>query len=159
MSLKLFHPYRPILTPLQTVQIQMRQLVSSPPIGIYTVCHSVIALWLKSQSATMDVFKLRDGRVHIRNLGVNKRINLHVFTDIVHRFVTMFIVPVVALSRVESHTVFLAINLIGFSWRPVCIFFYTRVGPSPHPFLLDLQIIACRPKLIFSSCDNRISVI
>ena len=55
-----FHSYRPIQIPLQTVQVQMRRLVTSRLIRIYTVCHSVIDFWLKPLFATMDVYKLSD---------------------------------------------------------------------------------------------------
>ena len=65
-----FHPFRPIQICLQTGQVQMWQLVMSCLIWIYTVCHSVIDFWLKPLFATMGVSRFRDGRVHVRNLGV-----------------------------------------------------------------------------------------
>ena len=39
-------------------------------IRIYTVCHFVIYFWLKPQFATTAVSKFWDGRVHVRNLGM-----------------------------------------------------------------------------------------
>ena len=53
--------------PLQTVQIQMRWLVTSRLIRIYTFCLSVTDFWLNHLFATMDVSKFRNGRVHFRN--------------------------------------------------------------------------------------------
>ena len=62
-----FHPYRPIQVPLQTVQIQMRQLVTSRLIRICTVCHSVFHFKLKHLFASMAMSKFKAGRLHFRN--------------------------------------------------------------------------------------------
>ena len=51
------------------MHIQLRQLVMSWLIRIYTVCHSIIDFWLKPLFATMSLSKFRDGRIHVRNLG------------------------------------------------------------------------------------------
>ena len=79
-----FHPRSPIQIPLQRVQIQMRWLVMSHLIRIYTVCHSyqdlhccysVIDFWLKLLFATMDMSKFRERRVYCRNSGAKELTN------------------------------------------------------------------------------------
>ena len=60
----------PRQTHLQTVQIQIRWLVTSRLIWICTVCHSVIDLSLNPLFATVDVSKFSDERVHLRNSSV-----------------------------------------------------------------------------------------
>ena len=45
----------------------MRRLLTSHLIRIYTVCYSVIDLWLKLLFTTMNVSKFKDGRVDCRN--------------------------------------------------------------------------------------------
>ena len=67
-----FNPFVPEdqYSTLQTVQIQMRRLIMSRLIRIFIVCHAVVDISLKPLFATMDVSKLRDGRVHFRTSGV-----------------------------------------------------------------------------------------
>ena len=48
----------------------MRQLVTSRHISIYAVRHSGFEIYLTSLHTTMDVFKIKDRKVQIRNSGV-----------------------------------------------------------------------------------------
>ena len=57
---KPFHPGRPTLIPLQTVQIQMRPLIMSRLIRIYTVCHPVFDFRLKPLFALVDKSELKN---------------------------------------------------------------------------------------------------
>ena len=65
-----FRPCKSNQTHMQTVYIQMRRLVTSRLIGIYTVCHSVFVFYLIPLFAAMDMSKFKDGRVIFRNLGM-----------------------------------------------------------------------------------------
>ena len=76
-----------IHTPLQIVQIQIRGLITSRLIRIYTVCHSVIDFWLKHLFAIMDVSKFpemeeskletRDERVKLKNWDLQSILRFH----------------------------------------------------------------------------------
>ena len=52
----------------------MRRFLTSRLIWIYTVCHSVIDFRLKPLCASVDMSKLKDGRVHFRNSGMKRLI-------------------------------------------------------------------------------------
>ena len=65
----------------------MRRLIGSRLIWIYTVCHSVWDFWLMSLFTTMDVSKIKDWRIHWRNLGV-KGLNCIRYFCLLERFQT-----------------------------------------------------------------------
>ena len=73
------------LIPLQTVKIQMRWLILSHLIRIYTVCLSVFDFRLKPLFATIYVSKFTDGRVHVRNLGVKGLVTKYFVHIIVYK--------------------------------------------------------------------------
>ena len=68
-------PYWLVQIPMQTVQIQMKWLIMSHFIRIYTVCHTVYDHWLTPYLQGMDVSKFKDGTARFRN-PVMKGFNL-----------------------------------------------------------------------------------
>ena len=54
--------------------IQIRRLVTRHLIRIYTVFYSALDVRLKSPFATTDMSKFRDGKIHLRNLGMKSNV-------------------------------------------------------------------------------------
>ena len=71
---------QPTQLPMQTVQIQMRRLMMSRLIRIYTVWHSVFQFRLKLVFSTMDRSKFKNGRDDFRNSGVKGKTPFLAFT-------------------------------------------------------------------------------
>ena len=65
-----FQSGRPKSVSVQTVQIQMRWLVTSRLIWIYIVCHSVFDFRLKPLFVSVGKPEFKNGIVHFRNSGM-----------------------------------------------------------------------------------------
>lgn len=76
---------------------------------------------------------------------------LQMFTDIVHWFLTVRVIPVIAFPGIDCETIFPIVNLIGLPGSPVCIPCYAFIGSRPDPFIFYLYIVSCRPELTLNA--------
>ena len=78
LSLTLSSAYSPIQTPLQTMQIQMRRLVTSRLIRIYTVCHFCIDFFTETpicNNACVQIQRRKSPFQKLRGERVNRKIS------------------------------------------------------------------------------------
>ena len=149
-----FQLHRPNQIPLQTEKIQMRRLIMSRLIWIYTVCHSVFYFLLIPLFATMDTSKFKDGRVQFTNTRV-KRLSLQKWrllpdcTDsqaASHGFVILKVPVTTAADNILFYFFFILfrVNRAWFFYRKNFVQTQKQVRISHGKWIIGVQAIEVR---------------